>query len=160
MKYSRPKKKLSINSKRPRTLKAEKQKLNKNKLVIKSRTENLSEIRDFISSAALNAGFLKDTVDNIILAVDEAYKYFPDGEIVLTLKTTEDTFTIEIIDYGKSFEPGLIPNPDLKKYLDQRRVGGLGMYLMKTLMDDVKYKSIPGKFNQVSLSKNINSNGR
>lgn len=149
-------------------MKAEKQKLNKNKLVIKSRTENLSEIRDFISSAALNAGFLKDTVDNIILAVDEActniikhaYKYFPDGEIVLTLKTTEDTFTIEIIDYGKSFEPGLIPNPDLKKYLDQRRVGGLGMYLMKTLMDDVKYKSIPGKFNQVSLSKNINSNGR
>ena len=149
-------------------MKAEKQKLIKKKLVIKSRTENLAEIRDFISSAALNAGFTKDAIDNIILAVDEActniikhaYKYFPDGEIVLTLKMAKDLFTIEIIDYGNSFEPGLIPNPDLKKYLDQRRVGGLGMYLMKTLMDEVKYKTVPGKFNQVSLSKNINSNGR
>ena len=158
---------LSINSKRLITLKAEKNKLTRNKLVIKSRTENLSEIRDFISSAAVDAGFSKETTDNIILAVDEActniikhaYQYLPDGEIILTLKTAKDTFTIEITDHGKSFEPGLIPNPDLKKYLDQRRVGGLGMYLMKTLMDEVKYKSVPGKFNMVSLSKNINSNG-
>lgn len=137
------------------------------KLVIKSRTENLSEIREFISSAADNVGFTKEITDNIILAVDEActniikhaYQYFPDGEIILILKTAKDTFTIEITDHGKSFEPGLIPNPDLKKYLDQRRVGGLGMYLMKTLMDEIKYKTVPGKFNMVSLTKNINSNG-
>jgi len=148
-------------------LKAEKNKLAKNKLIIKSKTENLSEIRDFISSAAGYIGFSKETTGNIILAVDEActniikhaYQYSPDGEITLILKTAKDTFTIEITDHGKSFEPGLIPNPDLKKYLDQRRVGGLGMYLMKTLMDEVKYKSVPGKFNTVSLSKHINSNG-
>jgi len=152
---------------RLKTLKAEKNILTRNKLVIKSRTENLSEIRDFISSAAVNAGFTKETTDNIILAVDEActniikhaYQYIPDGEIILTLKTAENIFTIEITDHGKSFEPGLIPNPDLKKYLDQRRVGGLGMYLMKTLMDEVKYESVPGKFNTVSLSKFINANG-
>lgn len=148
-------------------MKAEKNKLTKSKLVIKSRTENLSEIRDFISSAAYIAGFTKETTDNIILAVDEActniikhaYQYFPAGEIILILKTDKNTFTIEITDHGKSFEPGLIPNPDLKKYLDQRRVGGLGMYLMKTLMDEVKYKTVPGKSNTVFLSKHINSNG-
>lgn len=149
-------------------MKAEKSKLKKDKLEIKSRTENLAEIREFINSAAADSGFSKETIDNIILAVDEActniikhaYKYFPDGKIILTLKTDKNTFTIDIIDYGKSFEPGLVPNPDLKKYFDEKRVGGLGMYLMKTLMDDVKYISVPGKFNQVSLTKNINSNGR
>ena len=148
-------------------MKAEKNKLTRNKLIIKSRTENLSEIRNFVSSAAVLAGFNKETTDNIILAVDEActniikhaYSYMPDGEIILTLKSIKDTFVIEITDHGKSFEPGLIPNPDLKKYLDQRRVGGLGMYLMKTLMDEVKYKTVPGKFNTVSLSKHKNSNG-
>lgn len=149
-------------------MKAEKTKLKKNKLEINSRTENLAEIREFINSAAVDAGFSKEAIDNIILAVDEActniikhaYKYLPDGKIILNLKTDKKTFTIDIIDYGKSFEPGLIPNPDLQKYFDEKRVGGLGMYLMKSLMDDVKYTSVPGKFNQVSLSKNINSNGR
>ena len=149
-------------------MKAEKSKLKNDKLEIKSRTENLAEIREFINSAAVDAGFSKEAIDNIILAVDEActniikhaYKYLPDGKIILNLKTDKKTFTIDIIDYGKSFEPGLIPNPDLQKYFDEKRVGGLGMYLMKSLMDDVKYTSVPGKFNQVSLSKNINSNGR
>ena len=149
-------------------MKAEKTKLKKNKLEINSRTENLAEIREFINSAAVDAGFSKEAIDNIILAADEActniikhaYKYLPDGKIILNLKTDKKTFTIDIIDYGKSFEPGLIPNPDLQKYFDEKRVGGLGMYLMKSLMDDVKYTSVPGKFNQVSLSKNINSNGR
>jgi len=149
-------------------LKAEKSKLKKDRLEIKSRTENLAEIREFINSAAAEVGLSKETIDNIILAVDEActniikhaYKYFPDGKIILNLKTDKKTFTIEIIDFGKSFEPGLVPNPDLKKYFDEKRVGGLGMYLMKALMDDVKYTSFPGKFNQVLLIKNINSNGR
>ena len=149
-------------------MEADKSKLKKDKLEIKSRTENLAEIREFINSAALEAGLSKEAIDNIILAVDEActniikhaYKYFPDGKIVLNLKIDGKTFTIEIIDYGKSFDPGLVPNLDLLKYYDEKRVGGLGMYLMKALMDDVRYTTVPGKFNQVSLSKNINSNGR
>jgi serine/threonine-protein kinase RsbW len=149
-------------------LKAEKTKLKKDKLEINSRTENLAEIREFINSAAVDAGFSKEAIDNIILAVDEActniikhaYKYLPDGKIILNLKTDKKTFTIDIIDYGKSFEPGLVPNPDLQKYFNEKRVGGLGMYLMKSLMDEVKYISVPGKYNQVSLTKNLNSNGR
>ncbi|MGB5288673.1 MAG: ATP-binding protein, partial [Ignavibacteriaceae bacterium] len=60
-----------------------------------------------------------------------------------------------IIDYGKSFEPESVPLPDLQKYYREHKVGGLGIYLMKSLMDDVKYTSIPGKYNQVLLSKNI-----
>ena len=134
------------------------------KLIVKSKTENLSIIRDFISSSAAEAGVAADAVENIILAVDEActniikhaYKSFPDGELIIKTKSTLSRFIISITDYGKSFEPEMIPEPDLQKYYRQRRVGGLGMYLMKTLMDDVKYVSIPGKYNEVMLSKNLN----
>jgi len=134
------------------------------KLIVKSKTENLSIIRDFISSSAAEAGVAADAVENIILAVDEActniikhaYKSFPDGELIIKTKSTLSRFIISITDYGKSFEPEMIPEPDLQKYYRQRRVGGLGMYLMKTLMDDVKYISIPGKYNEVMLSKNLN----
>lgn len=134
------------------------------KLKVKSKTENLSIIRDFISSSAAEAGVAADAVENIILAVDEActniikhaYRSFPDGELIIKTKSTLSRFVISITDYGKSFEPEMIPEPDLQKYYRQRRVGGLGMYLMKTLMDDVKYISIPGKYNEVMLSKNLN----
>mgnify|MGYP003416744490 FL=1 len=133
------------------------------KLIVKSKTENLSVIRDFISSSAQEAGMKSDAVENIILAVDEActniikhaYKSIPDGELIIKTKSTLSRFVVSITDYGKSFEPEMIPEPDLQKYYRQRRVGGLGMYLMKTLMDDVKYVSIPGKYNKVLLSKNL-----
>jgi len=139
---------------------------NKNKsgeLKVKSQTENLSEIRDFVSGNAAKAGISSSTIDNMILAVDEActniikhaYKLSPQGEIIIRIDYNEEKFTITIIDYGKSFEPDRIPRPDLQKYYREHRVGGLGMYLMKSLMDDVEYKTVPGKYNQVLLSKNI-----
>jgi serine/threonine-protein kinase RsbW len=141
---------------------------NKNKtgeLRVKSKTENLSEIRDFVSINARAAGIPEAIVENIILAVDEActniikhaYKLSPEGEINIKVNYDENKFTITIIDYGKSFEPDRVPLPDLQKYYREHRVGGLGMYLMKSLMDDVKYSSVPGKYNQVRLSKKIRS---
>lgn len=141
---------------------------NKNKtgeLRVKSRTENLSEIRDFVSVKAHDAGIPEAIVENIILAVDEActniikyaYKLSPEGEINIKVNYNENKFTVTIIDYGKSFDADRVPLPDLQKYYREHRVGGLGMYLMKSLMDDVKYSSVPGKYNQVRLSKNIRS---
>jgi serine/threonine-protein kinase RsbW len=141
---------------------------NKNRtgeLRVKSKTENLSDIRDFVSGNARDAGIPEVTVENIILAVDEActniikhaYKLSPEGELIIKIDYDEEKFTVTIIDYGKSFEPERVPLPDLQKYYREHRVGGLGMYLMKSLMDDVTYTSIPGKYNQVLLSKNIRS---
>jgi len=132
-------------------------------LNVKSRTENLSLIRDFINSSATEINIPEDIVENIILAVDEActniikhaYKYSPDGDILIKVKPSSTKFVVSIIDNGISFEPDTVPEPDLQKYYRQRRVGGLGIYLMKTLMDEVKYISKPGKYNEVLLSKNI-----
>jgi serine/threonine-protein kinase RsbW len=141
---------------------------NKNRtgeLRVKSKTENLSEIRDFVSGNARAAGIPEVTVENIILSVDEActniikhaYNLSPEGEIIIKIDYNKEKFTVTIIDYGKSFEPERVPLPDLQKYYREHRVGGLGMYLMKSLMDDVKYISVPGEYNQVLLSKNIRS---
>ncbi|MHB1688660.1 MAG: ATP-binding protein [Ignavibacteriaceae bacterium] len=153
------------NLSRLKTLKSKKQKLEEKELAVKSRTENLSAIRNFVSSGALEIGVPLDVVENIILAVDEActniikhaYQYFPEGEIIVKLKISPEKFTVIIIDHGVPFKPGTIPDPDLQKYYRQHRVGGLGMYLMKSLMDEVKYVSVPGKYNRVLLSKNLST---
>ncbi len=164
MKYLILKVKQLKNSKRKNKLSNNNKHIRK-KLVIKSRTENLSSLRDFISENANVAGLSTDEIDDIILAVDEActniikhaYKSMPDGEIVIEIDYNSKKFTIKLIDHGNSFDPQLVPLPDLKKYLKQRKVGGLGLYLMKSLMDDVQYISVPGKYNQVLLSKNLNN---
>lgn len=138
-------------------------KTNNMELAVKSRTENLSDIRDFISSNAHKAGLSTEVIENVILAVDEActniikhaYKSYPDGEILIKVIYDNKKFTVIIVDYGNSFDPNVVPDPDLKKYYNERRIGGLGMYLMKSLMDEVEYTSIPGKYNQVVLAKNL-----
>ncbi len=138
---------------------------NSKELKVKSKTDNLSVIRDFISSNAHKAGISTEAADNIMLAVDEActniikhaYKSYPEGEIIIKINYDIKKFTILIIDYGKTFDPTSVPKPDLKKYYHEHKVGGLGIYLMRTLMDDVKYTTVPGKYNQVLLSKNISS---
>ena len=136
---------------------------NNSELVVKSRTENLSLIRDFISSKVSETGISNEEVENIMLAVDEActniikhaYKSRPDGKIIIKVNYNSDKLLITIIDYGSTFDPLIVPDPDLQKYYRNGKVGGLGMYLMKSLMDDIKYTTVPGKYNQVLLSKRI-----
>jgi serine/threonine-protein kinase RsbW len=132
-------------------------------LVIKSSTDNLSLIRDFVRQSAEDAKISSEVTGKIILAVDEActnvvkhaYKYSPDGEISIKVKVKDSKFTITIIDEGDYFNPNLIPEPDIKEYHKQRRIGGLGMFLMKKLMDEVNYTTLPPKKNKVVMVKYI-----
>lgn len=146
-------------------MRTSKTKSKQKELLIKSRTENLTTVREFVSSAVEEVNIPKDIAGDIVLAVDEActniikhaYKFIPDGDITIKLKYSEKKITVEITDQGSPFSPDTVPTPDLKKYFEEKRVGGLGMYLMKSLMDDVHYKSVPGKYNQVLLTKKLNS---
>jgi serine/threonine-protein kinase RsbW len=139
--------------------------LKQKELLIKSRTEELTHVRDFVSSVIHEVNVPQEVAGDIILAVDEActniikhaYKFDPNGDIKIKVKYSAKEIAVQIRDEGASFSPELVPTPDLKKYFEEKRVGGLGMYLMKSLMDDVRYKSVPGKYNQVLLTKKINS---
>jgi serine/threonine-protein kinase RsbW len=130
-------------------------------IVVKSSTDNLSQIRDFTKTAAQDSGFSEDTIGKIILAVDEActniikhaYKNSPEGEIAISVELEGAKFTISIIDHGTHFDLTGIPEPDIKQYYKQKRAGGLGMFLMKRLMDEVNYYTLTGNKNQVILVK-------
>lgn len=131
---------------------------------IDSKTEHLVAVREFVSGAAQQFGFQDEEVSKIALAVDEActniikhaYKYDPSKTITVTVKGSNGTFQISIIDNGKQFDPGKVPSPDMKEYLSHYRRGGLGIYLMKSLMDKVEYDIRPGQKNEVRLIKYMN----
>lgn len=130
-------------------------------LKIPGRLENLERIRNFISGIAAGMGFGKDDINKIELAIDEActnvikhaYRDVPDGDIDINVKSDDKKIAIKVTDYGKSFNHETIEMPDMEKYLAELRVGGLGIYLMKTLMDEVDYKVGPGNTNNVIMVK-------
>ncbi len=128
---------------------------------IESRTERLSAVRDFVSAAARECGFPDDEVSKIALAVDEActniikhaYRYDPNKKITVTVKPKTRGLEIAIADTGTGFDPTRVQTPDMKEYLSHYRHGGLGVYLMKSLMDKVEYTIDPGRSNEVRLTK-------
>jgi len=133
------------------------------KLIVKSSTDNLSRIREFIRDAAKQCGFDTKTIGKITLAVDEActnvikhaYKYSPKGDISIKVKFADSKLSITIKDIGLHFDPTLVPEPNIKEYYKQKRIGGLGVFLMKKLMDEVTY-TINKSSNQVVLVKYLN----
>lgn len=125
-------------------------------------TAILSEIRLFVREKALAMGFPDDSIDNIELAVDEAcanimeHAYPPgvtEPGLHLVIQYEGDKFTVIISDRGETFDPAMIKPPVMKEYIAEYRVGGLGIYLMRTLMDQVDYHIQPGIKNEVRMVK-------
>jgi serine/threonine-protein kinase RsbW len=63
-----------------------------------------------------------------------------------------DAIVIIMRDEGLSFDPSQVKQPNLKAKLSERQIGGLGVYLMRKLMDDVRYESA-GKSNTLTMIK-------
>jgi serine/threonine-protein kinase RsbW len=130
-------------------------------LHIESKTEHLIAVREFVSTAARECGFGDEEISRIALAVDEActniikhaYKYDPTKDIVVTVRERKGGFEVTIVDSGLAFDPGQILSPNMKEYLSHYRRGGLGMYLMRSMMDKVEYAMAPGRRNEVRLTK-------
>jgi serine/threonine-protein kinase RsbW len=130
---------------------------------VESRTERLSDIREFVAGLARRHGFPEEEVANIVLAVDEActniikhaYQSAPDRPIEVKVSRSGDAFEITILDEGRAFDPEHLHAPDLKDHLSHFRRGGLGVYLMKKLMDQVEYRFQPGAKNEVRLVKHL-----
>jgi anti-sigma regulatory factor (Ser/Thr protein kinase) len=115
--------------------------------------EYLDEIREFVGAIAREGGFSNKDVYNIQLATDEAasniiehaYEGVKDGILELSCGMEGETIKIILVDHGEPYDPDSIPMPDLKADLSERKIGGLGIFLMRKLMDEVHYESHPEK---------------
>lgn len=123
--------------------------------------EFLDEIREFVGTIARANGFSEKDVYNIQLAADEAasniiehaYEGVSDGVLEISCNAKGDTLTITLVDHGESFDPSDVPAPDLTADLSERKIGGLGIYLMRKLMDEVHYQPNADKSNTLTMIK-------
>ena len=132
---------------------------------MESKLENLSRIGEFIAQAMqqLNIQNYKD-IFAVQISVDEActnviqhaYSNQKDGRIVIRcmLSSKGNQLVVHIIDWGKSFNPTTLPKPDTRGKLNNRKEGGLGVFLMRKYMDNVKYTSIQS-VNKLIMVKNL-----
>jgi serine/threonine-protein kinase RsbW len=132
-------------------------------LEVPSNTENLAMIRDFVNGIGTRAGMSASDVAKLELAVDEAcanvieHAYGPEVTKEVSVKATvdEDMVQIEVVDTGRGWDPSGILPKDLDQLVAERKSGGLGMRLIKTLMDEVYYEVIPGQKNELKMIKRL-----
>jgi anti-sigma regulatory factor (Ser/Thr protein kinase) len=76
----------------------------------------------------------------------------PPHRLAVRLGVDADTVAAEVIDNGRPFDPTAVPDPDLKSSLEERQLGGLGIHLMRELMDGLDYRR-SGDMNILRLRK-------
>jgi serine/threonine-protein kinase RsbW len=132
-------------------------------LKVPSATENLALIREFVGNVGSQAGLVDDDVAKLELAVDEAvanvieHAHGHDSNKEVTVRATFDaaTLRIEVVDEGEGFDPTTVPTTPVEQMVHDRRTGGLGLRVMRSLMDEVSYEIIPGERNRLRLLKRI-----
>jgi len=113
---------------------------------------------DAVSECAREHGFDQKKIGKIELALEEAlgnicnYSYSEEpGNAEVSCKQDNRRFIIEIVDSGIPFDMTSLPAPDLTPNIEERKIGGLGIFLIKKMVDEVKYRR-EGNFNILKLT--------
>ena len=131
-------------------------------LVLKNNVKEVTRFSSFIKSVTEKLGIEKSLARQLRLAVEEAvvnvidYAYPAGTEGDITIKCMSDgkTLRFQIIDSGVAFDPTAKEKADTTLSAEDRQIGGLGILLVRELMDSINYERENGK-NILTLIKNL-----
>jgi len=125
---------------------------------------NLATVRKFVERITTDAGLDRESVDGLVLAVDEAvaniimYGYRKDGSspIEVDAVRADGSLALHIRDRAPLFNPlEETATPNLDAPLEERPLGGMGVYLMRQNTDRLEYHARAGGGNELVLVKNL-----
>ncbi|MCF7790640.1 MAG: ATP-binding protein [Victivallales bacterium] len=120
----------------------------------KATFENLEEVLQFVKVGAKAFGFDKAAIADLILAVEEvlvniiSYAYTDQcksGYMEVRYKNNNSSYSITFLDTGKKFDPTAVSEPDTSIPINQRRMGGMGIHIVRNIVDNLQYKREGGK---------------
>jgi serine/threonine-protein kinase RsbW len=133
------------------------------RLTVPGQFEQLAQIAEFVTRAAREAGLTDDDVFHVEMAVDEACSNIIEhayadcsGNIDLACTSSaQGVFEITIHDSGQPFDPDAVvmPQLDASADLEELNEGGLGLYFMRKLMDEVRFEMVAGQGNTLVMTK-------
>ncbi len=135
-------------------------------LIIPNLTKHLSSVRDAVTAVVQESEFPNTDMHRIILAVDEAVANImehayenrdPESKLTINLMLDADStkFEVRIQDSGKEFDPSDIQTPDIETHVAAGKRSGLGIFLMRQIMDEVKYTFVSGVKNELKMIKYV-----
>ena len=119
----------------------------------------LGEMRDFVTRVGRKYGVAERIINAFKLAIDEAatniirhaYRDW-DGFITIRIIIRDKSVTVSMIDQGHTFDPRTVRDPDLHRYVDIGKKGGLGIFIIRRVIDTIDYrKTVEG--NELRLTK-------
>lgn len=120
--------------------------------------EGLGEIRKAVQALSQEDRLGADIGDALVLALEElvanVFEHGGGGEVVLRMVCDGRKLAAEVVDSGPPFDPLAADAPDVQAGIDERPPGGLGVFLVKSLMDRVHYRRSEGH-NHVYLTKRL-----
>ena len=133
------------------------------RLVVPGQFDRLTEIAAFVTQAARRCGLNDDEVFHVEMAVDEACSNIIEHAYAAQIGDIEvacccpgaGQFEVVLRDSGLPFEPEEVPAPAVNAPpdLDNLTEGGLGLYFMRKLMDEVRFESVAGQGNTLTMLK-------
>ncbi|MBZ0181408.1 MAG: ATP-binding protein [Melioribacteraceae bacterium] len=132
------------------------------KLSIENKIENLNKLAEFIENFGEEHELSPKNIFELNLILDElitniisyAYEDDSDHAIELDINKEKDELKIQLIDDGKEFNPLEKEEVKLDQDLDERKIGGLGIHIVKEKTDEIKYKRESNK-NILMLKKKL-----
>ena len=132
------------------------------RLVLHNSVDQISQLTDFLQEIADEKGLDASTAMNINLALEEAvtnvimyaYPEGTDGLVDLEAILRDDSLVFILKDNGTPFDPTAAPEADVTLSAEERKIGGLGIFLVRKIMDTVHYVRSDGQ-NVLSMTKNI-----
>lgn len=133
----------------------------KEKIVLSARVGSIPRAVEFVVGYLRSNNVVDGCADKIAIVVDEifsniaSYAYKDEAEDVTIICSYVDSsreFTITFVDTGSEYNPLNTPEPDVTLPLEKRKIGGLGLFIVKKFMDKLIYKR-KGNENVLVLKK-------
>ena len=136
------------------------------RLIMKNEMTEVGRLRGFFFSVCREHGIDDETAKTLNLALEEwvanvigyAYPKGMRGHVEVTADVKDEVLTLVIKDHGTPFDPTQHAEVDIDAELDERTIGGLGIHLVRNIMDTVEYQRTADGYNRLVLTKSLNSN--
>ena len=133
------------------------------RLTLRNDIREISRLPGFVREATEGNDLAPELVNHLNLALEEAvtnvimyaYPEGMDGQVDIEAKLVGDNSLVFVLsDSGKAFDPTATAEVNVSAGVDERRIGGLGIHLVRSVMDSVRYQRKEGK-NILTMTKNI-----
>lgn len=135
------------------------------RLVITNDTRFLTLVREFVSRNVQKSHLRREEENKVMIAVDEAvsniiehgYARDAEGSIDIEVYADLERFQVTIRDSARGFNPSTVKNPDIAEHVRLGKRKGLGIFLIRQVMDEVRYHLVNGMQNELTLVKYVRS---